>query len=85
MTPARLMLNREIATKLPMVPENTGGTILEKRYKLYQKQLRVYTDRKRRAEPHDLVTGAIVFVANINLAEQLSRVVCGAERIILEK
>ena len=66
MTPVRLMLNREIATKLPMVPENTGGIIPEERYKLYQEQLSVYADRKRRAEPHDLVVGDIVFVANMN-------------------
>ena len=66
MTPARLMLNREIATKLPMVPENTGGIIPEERYKLYQEHLRVYADRKRRAEPHNLVVGDIVFVANMN-------------------
>ena len=60
MTPARLMLNREIPTKLPMVSENTGAIIPEERYKLYQEQLRVYD------EPHDLVVGNIVFVANMN-------------------
>ena len=44
MTPARLMVNRElIATKLPVVPENTGGTIPEERYKLYQEELHTVT------------------------------------------
>ena len=33
---------------------------------MYQEQLRVCADRKRKAELHDLVVGDIVFVANIN-------------------
>ena len=83
MTPARLMLNREIATKLPMVPENTGGTIPEERYKLYQEQLSVYANRKRRGEPHDLVVGDIVFVANMNKGK-LTPNVSGDKVVILQ-
>lgn len=66
MTPARVMLNREIATKLPMVPENGAGLGPEERYKRYQDKLRDYADKKRRAQHHNLVVGDIIFVANMS-------------------
>jgi len=66
MTPAKVMLNREITTKLPMVPENERGIVPEERYQQYQEKLRIYADRKRHAEPHGLAVGDIVFVANMS-------------------
>ena len=62
MTPAKLLLNGEIATKLPAAPE-TNQNNPEGRYKEYHKKLCEYTDAKRRALQHDLSPGDIVFVA----------------------
>ena len=65
MTPAKLMLNREIATKLPVVLDPEKGIVPKERYKRYQEKLRDYADRKRRARHHDLVVGDVVFVATL--------------------
>ena len=46
MTPAKLMFNREIATKFPVVLELEKGIILEERYKCYQEKLCDYADSK---------------------------------------
>ena len=65
MTPAKLMLNREIAIKLPEVLEPEKGIVPEERYKRYQEKLRTYADKKRRAQYHDLVLGDVEFVATL--------------------
>ena len=65
MTTLKLMLNREIATKLPVVLEPEKGIVPEERCKRYQEKLSGYTVRKRRAPDHDLVVGDVVFVATL--------------------
>ena len=45
MTPAKLTLNGEIATKLPVLLEQEKGIVPEERYKPYQEKLRAYADR----------------------------------------
>ena len=65
MTPAKLMLDREIATKLSVVLELEKGIFPEERCKRYQEKLRDYADKKRRAQHHDLVVGDVVFVATL--------------------
>lgn len=65
MTPSKLMLNREIATKLPAVLEPEKGIVPEERWKRCQEKLSDYTDRKRKARHHDLLVGDVLFVATL--------------------
>ena len=65
MTPAKLMLNREIATKLPVFLRPEKGIVQEERYKRYQDKLRTYADKKRRAQHHNLIVGDVVLVATM--------------------
>ena len=65
MTPSKLMLNREIATRLPVVLEPEKGIVSEERCKRYQEKVSDYTDRKRRAPHHDLVVGDVLFVLTL--------------------
>ena len=65
MTPAKLMLNREIATKLLVVLESEKGIVPEERYKRYQEKLRAYADKKQRVQHHNLIVGDVVFVATL--------------------
>ena len=66
MTPAKLMLNGEIASKLPVVLEPEKGIVPEERYKRYQEKLRDYADWKRRCRHNDLVVEDVVFVATLS-------------------
>ena len=64
-TPSKLMLNIEIATKLPVVLEPEKGIVPEERCKRCQEKLSDYTDRKRYARHHDLLVGGVVLVATL--------------------
>ena len=69
MTPAKLMFNKEIATKLPVVLEPERGVVQEERCKRYQDKLRAYADKKRRSQHHNLIVGDVVLVATLTQAK----------------
>ena len=72
-TPASMLFNREIRTKLPEVDLQTEAASgeLEGRNELYQRQMKRYHDKKYRVKSHYFAVGDVVYVARKNVDAKL--------------
>ena len=72
-TPASMLFNREIRTKLPEVDLQTEAASgeVEGRNELYQRQMKRYHDKKYRVKSHYFAVGDVVYVARKNVDAKL--------------
>ena len=72
-SPANLLFNREITTKLPKLVSNNASVDLKDRDTQAKDKMKSYADRKCRATESDLVEGDIVQVKNSNVTKLSAR------------
>ena len=72
-TPASMLFNREIRTKLPEVDLQTEAASgeVEWRNELYQRQMKRYHNKKYRVKSHYFAVGDVVYVARKNVDAKL--------------
>ena len=72
-TPASMLFNGEIRTKLPEVDLQTEAASgeVEGRNELYQRQMKRYHDKKYRVKSHYFAVGDVVYVARKNVDAKL--------------
>ena len=86
-SPAKLMLGREIRTKLPDITlegRSCQSNEVRDRYDQYQERMKNYHDKKERALPHNFKVGDKVLVAN-RARNKLDSRFARAPHIIKEK
>ena len=72
-SPATLLFNRELTTKLPQLVSNNVSVDLKDRDTQAKERVKSYADRKCRATESDLVEGDIVLVKNSNITKLSAR------------